>query len=403
MIHTVIYTLLKKRHFWRYVDFSELSEIYISMSVRSFALGLIGIFVPLYLLQNNYPFQDVILLIVWYFVGRGFIFDVLAGTLTARFGPKHTIMWSYFMMIISTSLFLTLPVMDWPLWLLGIIWGGSTSLFCIPFHVDFSKVKHKAHGGKELGYLNIIEKVCNIMGPLIGGIVATVFGGQYIFLVATLMLILGSLPLLKTAEPIKLNQRLHFRTLNYRKIRRDTISFIGYGWELTILGILWPLYLAVFILSTSASSYSQLGFLVSISMIISIVSAVIIGKLVDRHQGRILLRSGASANALLHLFRPFVSTYPIALLVNVINEGVTVAYKIPYHKGLYDAADDLPGYRVTYFTFLEGVGSISRAGLWLFLYMLSFLVTSSILFAIGFCIASIASLLVMKEHFKALN
>lgn len=402
MIKKSIHRLLKHRHFWREIGFDELSEIYVSMMFRSLALSLTGIFVPLYMLKLGYTVHDIIILIACYFGFRAILFDLLSGFLVAKIGPKHTIICSYLLLIISTGLFLTLPNMHWPLWLVGGIWGGTSSLFCIPFHVDFSKIKHKAHGGKELGYVKIMEKFGGVIGPLIGGVVASLWGGQYIFIVAIGMLLIGGAPLLKTSEPVATGQKLHFRTLNLRKIKWDIISFMGFGIELTISGSIWPLYLGTTVLASGAA-YAKLGALASISVLAAMITAYAIGKLIDNYHGRPLLRAGAIANALIHLFRPFVMTYPIALGTNIANEGVTVAYNMPYTKGMYDAADELPGHRIVYFVIMEMTSSIAKTVVWVGLAFLTTFYTDYTVLNIGFLIGAAASLLILAERFNALS
>ena len=402
MIKQVVTRLLKHRHFWRDVGFDELGEIYSSMMLRSLAINLTGIFVPVYMLKLHYSLTDIITTFFWYFAFRAVVFDGLAGYLTGRLGPKHTIITSYALLIVSTAQFLTLPYLHWPLWLLGGIWGGSTSIYFIPFHTEFSKIKHRAHSGKELGYANIVEKSGAILGPVCGGVVASLWGGQYIFLVAMAMLIFGSLPLLRSAEPIPMQHGLHLSVIKLRSIRRDVIAFAFFGIEATICVFLWPLYLAYNVL-THGSAYARLGFLASVSVIVSMVVAYSIGKLADAQHGRQLLRFGVVLNALIHMFRPFVGSYASAVAINAANEGATVAYRVPFLKGMYDAADHSPSYRIAYFTTLEMLGSYARAFFWLLAVFFCQLLSPHALFSTGFFIAATASLLISMERFRALN
>jgi MFS family permease len=106
-------------------------------------------------------------------------------------------------------------------------------MFCIPFNVDFSVVKHKAHAGKEIGYVNIMEKVGGVAGPVAGGLIATLFGGQYIFLLAIIMMILGGVSLLRGGEPVPVRQKLGFNFTLVARMKRDLLSFAGAGLELT--------------------------------------------------------------------------------------------------------------------------------------------------------------------------
>lgn len=402
MLKEAIYRLLRQRHFWREVGFDELGELYINTMFRGLALSLTGLFVPVYLLQLHFSVTAILEVVAWYFTFRGLFCDVLSGYTVAKIGPKHTLTIGYGLLILSTLTFLTLSHITWPIWLLGGLWGLSSSFFFVPFNVDFSKVKHSRHGGKELGYVNIMDRVGQILGPLIGGIVATLFGGQYIFLAAALVLVIGVIPLLSTAEPVRLNQHLDFKGFKANQLKRDALSFAAMGVENNICLYLWPLFLGLFIIRDS-TVYAKLGGLVSISLVVGIFSAYAIGKLIDKRRGRALLRRATILNSSLHLMRPFIQTYPVALGVNIANETITPGYRMPYFKGYFDAADDYPGHRIVYLTSLESIASIAKATMWWILVLLSGVLSARNLTTLGFLIAAVASLTIMTERFKSLN
>jgi len=402
MLKKTVYRLLAHRHPWRTINFDELSELYISVMFRSFSLNLTGLFVPIYLLHLHYGVVAIFTMFGCYFTFRTLVSDLLAGFTVARIGPKHALLVGNMLLIASTALFLSLPSITWPLWLVACIWGASTSYYFIPLNVDFSKVKHSEHGGKELGYVNIMDKLGAALGPLVGGVLGTVFGAQYIFLVAAILLIAGTLPLFRTIEPVRLHQRLDFSSLQADGLKRDFVSYAGLGVENTLSMFLWPLFLGAFVL-LGDSAYAKLGILVAVSVSVAVVSARTIGKLIDERQGRYLLRTGAAINALLHLVRPFITTYTGALGVNLANEAVTISYRMPYLKGLFDAADDLPGYRIVYITSMELVASCAKATVWWLLALFAVLLPAHTVMAVGFGIAAIASCGIMLERYKALN
>lgn len=402
MLKKILHRLLHHRHFWRDVGFDELSEIYVSMMFRGLALSVTGLFVPLYMIQLGYNMTSVAFLAACYFLARAFGGDVAAAYAVARIGPKHTILIGNILLILSTLMFLTLEMMSWPIILLGIIWGASASFFFVAFHVDFSKIKHKDHGGKEIGYLNIMERLGFAIGPVVGGLIAMWFGGQYIFLAATVLLFIGVIPLFQTGEPTKTHQKLDWKGLDVGKLKRDFFSFGALGVEHTLSMFLWPLYLGLFVLAGS-TAYAKLGALSSISVIVSMTTAYIIGRLIDKRKGRDLLRISVIINALIHIIRPFIRSYGLATATSIASESVQVGYRMPFTKGMYDASDDLPGYRIVYITSMEIFSSAVRGVVWLLLAILTFGFSNIVVITIGFVIASIATLLVATERFKALN
>jgi MFS family permease len=400
MVRNIVNKLLAKTHFWRDIGFDELSRLYVGMMFRSLALSLIGIFVPVFLLQSGYGLTGVISFFIFFFAGRT-IWDVLGGYVTAWIGPKHTILISYISQIAASAMFLSLPYSQWPLVLPALLWGLSNSLFFVAFHVDFSKVKHSDHGGKELGFINAVERIGGALGPITGGVIAFLFGAQYIFLVAIFLLLAGLVPLFRTGEPTKTHQHIDFKGLPVDKMKRDLFSYAAITIENNLCLVLWPLFLALFVLGENV--YIKLGGLASLGVLASIAAAYGIGKLVDNKQGGKLLNYAAVVNTLLYGVRPFVTTLPVALAVNLVNEVVTVGYRIPYHKGMYDAVDQLPGFRIAYITTMESLASFSKLFVWLQLYLVSLLITGKAFFVTGFLIAAVASLLIMTQRYTALR
>lgn len=400
MLKKIVYKVLARRHFWRDASFDELSELYVSMVMRSLALGIIGVFIPVFLLKNGYSFAAIISFFVIFFGVRVFA-DIIGSLLVAKIGPKHTMLASYAIQIAAAGLFLTLPNYHWPLFWLAASWGTANSFFFIAFHVDFSKVKHTKHAGKELGYINVMERIGAAVGPISGGIIALWFGAQYMFLVAVVLLLLGLVPLFRTAEPVRPNQSLGLKTLPIDRILRDIFSYIAVTTEQTISVVMWPLFLAMFVIGDYV--YLKLGGLISLGFLVSIIAAYAIGKLIDERKGKQLLEISAYANSLLHLFRPFVTTLPVAGLVGVINEIVTAGYRMPYHKGMYDAADHLPGHRIAYIMVMEAFGSFAKFLLWVILYLLTSVMSPRNLLSTSFAIAAIASLLIMTQRFAGLR
>ncbi len=77
---------------------------------------------------------------------------------------------------------------------------------------------------------------------------------------------------------------------------------------------------------------------------------------------------------------------------------------MPYTKGMYDAADQLPGHRIVYFCTLEAVGSFVRLVFYGVASLIAFYYGNSKAFFFGlFVVGSVASLVIMREKFVALK
>lgn len=220
MVQKIIHKLLKQRHFWRLVGFDELAELYASMLLRSLATSLIGLFVPIYLHSLGYGVRTIFGFYIIFF-GSRVVFDIISALVVARVGPKHTIALSTLANIVFLVLLLTLKELAWPLPFVALVGTATNSLFFIAFHTDFSKIKHPTHGGKELGYVTMLEKLGWVLGPLVGGIVATVWSPKYTIVVAILLFVTSLVPLFMSNEPVKAHQHITIKGFNFRPHARE--------------------------------------------------------------------------------------------------------------------------------------------------------------------------------------
>lgn len=401
MLKQIIHKYLRHRHFWREHTFDELSQVYIAMLVRGISLGMTGLFIPVFLLSIGYSLTKILVIICIYFVTRTFV-DIVAAFLVARFGPKHVLILGQLLFVTTSGLFLSLEVMHWPMVLLGAVWGASQSCAFVAFDVDFSKIKHSKHGGKELGYVEIMGRVGSVLGPLLGGVVSLVFGPQYIFAVSTVLMIGGLMPLLKTKEPVRTNQTLKYRDFPFEKILPQLPSFVAIHLENSLSIIGWPVYLALFVLP-GATVFLKIGILASVSVAFAIISAHSIGRAVDGGNGRRVLRVSAIINSVLHICRIFVVTYPVSFAVGITNEVVTLGYRLPFFKAYYDQADDFPGHRIVFISIIESFSSSIKALVYGVLAVLSTQASPRATLTVVFSIAAVSSMIILSEKFKSFS
>lgn len=400
MIKEIVHRALRHRHFWREVGVNELIELYISNMLHTFAISIMMVFVPFYMYQNGYSVPAIFSLFGCFFVGR-VACDVLVAHVVARVGPKHTLIMNCILQIIVAAMLLSVPEFHWKVWQIGPIWGASASFFFIALHVAFSKVKHTDHSGKEIGFMQIMDKIGGVIGPLVGGLAGSFIGSQWIFIIASVVLFASLWPLFRSSEPVQIHQRLRYSDLPLNKIKRDLFSYTALGVENTLCVNTWPLYISLFVLSGSV--YLQLGVLSSAAVLVSMASAYAIGRHSDAGNGRRMLRAGAVINALVYVWRPFTGGIGAVFATNVVNEVVTTAYRLPYIKGMYSAADDLPGFRIVYLSSMEMIASVVKGTVWFLLALLATILAIKTVLIISFGVAAVASLAILTEQFKALS
>lgn len=172
MIQKAIHRLLKRRHFWRYATFSEIAELYASRVLRILAFNMSAALSSIFLYQQGYDIWFIALFWCVFYLLK-VLLAVPAASVVAKFGPKHTILFSNILFIPAlVALGLSSTYGLWPLVIMIGFQAVSAILYQIAYAVDFSKVKSVDHAGKEIAYMNIVEKVTGGLSPLIGGLLA---------------------------------------------------------------------------------------------------------------------------------------------------------------------------------------------------------------------------------------
>lgn len=358
MIKSFIYRLLEKRHYWRYASFSEIAELYTSRTLRTIAIHLASGFASFYLLQDGYSLAWIITMWLIYFAAK-IPMSLFAGHITAWFGPKHGILLSNVLAIPAMVVFGFVPTAgEWAIAVWLALTCVSQSIYQVSYTTDFSKVKNAEHAGKELAFMNILEKVAIGLSPLIGGVIALFFGPQVVMWSAAVFYIVAALPLLLTAEPIRIYQRLAYRGFSWKLAFRNTLSQVGIGFDVLTTGTVWSLFIAIVIFPYEGDAvYVLLGALSSVTIVAAVIASYTYGRLIDHRRGNLLLRVSVVANSLVHLSRPFAST-PIAVAgTNITNEVATMGYVMSYTRGVFDTAD-ISGHRILYIAIMDALSSM---------------------------------------------
>lgn len=400
MLKQLIYKIAAHRHPWREMKFDELAELYTSMTLRSLGFGIIGIFVPIYLYQSGVSLQDIFLFYGLFFLLR---IPVAYGTafLVGRIGPKHTIAVSTIIFIFFLSLLLSYSQFQWPLLMLSFWFTLANGLFFIAYNTDFSKINHKKHGGKELGWLYIFERAGFALGPVVGGLIASYIAPELTILVAILVLLLSLLPLFMTKEPVKTHQHVEFSSFGLKKHTANYVALAAFNIENFASTALWPLFIGVYIFTDD--TYAKLGGLIGASMVVSMFSARMFGKFIDARKGRYLLNHGVVINAITHGLRSIITSAPGAIGISIVNEPTTLSYRMPLLKGYYDAADSHEKDRIVYITWMEIISAAAKSFFCFSLYALAFFYEAVTMLQYSFIFVGAISLLILVQRFPALK
>lgn len=400
MVKGIIHRLLLRRHFWRHASFSEIAELYASRSMRLFALRMMTTFTSIYLLQEGYKLFDICLF--WaFFYGFKALIAWPAAHLVARYGPKHMTLYSNLLAAVSMAI---LPLIGGEngfqfLVIWAILQGASGTLYVISYNVDFSKVKSAEHAGKELAYMNILEKISNGAAPVIGGLLATLINPEIVMYISALLFVIAAVPLFWTAEPVMIRQKLLVRGFPWRTTWRSFVASGAIGIDLYVSANAWTFFLAVIVFAGSgAAIYAQVGAVTSVTIVAALASSYVFGRIIDSRHGKSLLRFGVLLNSLVHIFRVFISTPVGVVMANLLNEIATTGYNMAFTRGQYDTAD-ITGRRIVYLSFCEIASCITAALSSLLVAALLLEFDNKLSLQLFFVTASVFTLYIMAPRF----
>jgi MFS family permease len=359
MIKSFIYELLKRRHFWRYATFDDIAELYMSRTLRVAAVYIGAGFTSVFLFEQGYSLIFIMSFWALFYLFKAFV-SPLVGLLVARFGAAFGTLISNLLYVPAMLALGFVPQLGLPILILSAFFMGlSGTLYEVCYFFEFSKVKSTVNAGKEIGFMNIIEKVTISLSPVIGGLIALLFGVQVTMWLAGLLFALAAIPLFKINDKPEKYQRITVRGFPWRMAIPSMIARSAVGFDIVASSVVWGLFVAIMIFPSAGNDiYVIIGALSSVTIVVAIAASISFGKIIDREKGGNLLKIGVGANALVHLSRIFASTPFGVVGVNITNEVATTAQNMAFLRGMFDTAD-LSGHRIMY---LVGVEIMSNIG-----------------------------------------
>lgn len=361
---------------------TEMKRLFFMHSIGSIGAGMVGIFVPLYLLNLGYSLSDVVLFLVsQQLIALILVYPAIA--LLSRIGANKGIVIGQFSNILYFLLLLTLPHLHWPLVFVALWWAIDRVNYSPAIHANFSRSRAHAKTGVQLSLFSSIIQVSHSLAPAIGGIIATVFGINWVYGAGIGLLLISLIPMLGAGE-ITSRRKLKPSRLQYQKLWRDSVSNGFNGATSMAEFLLWPMII-FFIVKT----YAGVGILSSLVLIASILVALFVGKREETKGEARYLHRGLGLETLTNIFRALATNAFHVFGVNLINGVSRSLYTTPYMTRYYKHADEEP--RMEYIAFMEA-GQLAGCSLLLItVYVLSLFLTPETTLLIGVLLAAPAS------------
>ncbi len=264
---------------------SEIQEVYLNQVIQTFALSLIGVFVPIYLLKLGFDLNTVLVFMAAHFLTLGAVAP-LSARAASKIGLKHVILYrlpaliSYYALLMLVSMFGVGLFPALFLLVIAFIGGTSDSFYWVSLNSEFVKNSKRLHEGKEVGNLLALPKIAAMVAPFLGALVLESMGFNTLFIIAIIILLASVAPLFLTSDikspfRFRLDQtRIRPSSRREKKFMKD---FFLRGVVFMVETILWPIWIFV-----NMNSLLDVGLAVTMSGVGIALITLILGKASDK-------------------------------------------------------------------------------------------------------------------------
>ena len=312
---------------------NELSEVYANLVIQSFAISLIAIFIPIYLMSIGFTFTNMLFFFV-IFYGSIALFSPTSALLANRYGFKHIILFRTPLLIAFLLGLYKLESFAISTYLLAVVGGIAAALYWTSINSIFVEHTDKIHRGKQTGNYFSMPQIAALVGPTLGGIISLVYGFSILFLITTALVFLSVIPLFLTRAT---KPHINFNFKKMLKIKNN----LKFGFYLLLDGpktvasaLLWP----IFIYWGLSNNTTSTGFAQTLVGVGIIAFTYYIGKKSDKQDKFLFIKQGAVLLGILWFARIFATTqmefYAYSLLAGLF----TVLIDVPFTAAGFDQA-----------------------------------------------------------------
>lgn len=312
---------------------NTVDQIYAYEMLQKFAVGLIGIFIPVYIASQGSPIEWVFL----YLLGYTVIFALSSlgiSYIIARIGFKHSLIASYFFYLPAFILLRQWTLSPSLIAGVSVLIGIGKALHWIPLHAEFAVDSQEKTREKAAGRLLGLPRLSKAFAPFLGGVVMATLGFPVLVSITVFFFLLSAIPLLASKDhrdPLDWSieafiDRKHLKYASLFCLRGVTIA----------TGLfLFPLYV-YFVIGGSinvggASSMASVG---------ATAFALLVGRLSSRVEKSHMIKIGVVTSAAMFLIRGFVTAPVEAFLVSFVAGLLFMLYYVPLFSSLANIAED---------------------------------------------------------------
>ena len=281
---------------------TDFQRIVLMSTLSGIGMSLVGIFIPIYLLQLDFPLSTVVLYLMTHHI------SLLAGAFLSIFiSNKIGLVRCWFIRVALITLLFTglhfLPANHSIVLILGIISGIESAFFWIPYNILTVRKTDEATMGSSLAFMSNIGSAVGLVIPFVAALIIVTYGYSALFAIALFFILISLIPVLPLRKEMT-HFEFSFKSIidvarkNRHFILPEILDNLGQD-----AGVVWALFIF-----TAGLTVLDLGYLGVISGIVGIVVTYITGFLIDKWHKHKVIRFGAIFTTI-----TWVASYLIAI------------------------------------------------------------------------------------------
>ncbi len=313
------------------MQLTDFQKVVAMNALSGIGMGLVGIFLPIYLLTLGYSLSTVIF---WLLIQHSSL--LAAAFLVAFVSNRIGLVRCWHIRVVFVGLLfvglLMLPHHPALLYLLAVIEGLDAAFFWIPYNIFTVRKTTDGTMGSSLAFMSNVSTAAGILVPGVAALLIVYVGYYALFAVAFVFIVFSIFPVISLRTE-KTDFRFSWRAMretvsaNRQFILPEIIDNFGEDAQ-----IVWSLYIFV-----AGLTILNIGALGVVSSIIGMIGTYLVGKTIDRGSKKKLFRIAAVGTTLLWVFSYVVAVEiptPIFLYAATILRGFALGTFVSVYSSM---------------------------------------------------------------------
>lgn len=263
----------------------DINQIFLYELLKNFALSLIGVFIPIYILSQGLTVYHAALFIVLSGVS-GILFSYPVSRIVSRIGFKHGFVTSYLFIVPGLILIRSFELDIYVIVGSSLAYNIGRVIHNICLNSEFAVDSDEDTRGTDSGKMLSLPSISRIIAPFLGGVVFASLGFDSLLLIALAFLLASILPLLASKDhrdPMNYSFMSILRKEHLRTVPLFVIRGIQAVTAVSVFGLF---------IYTQVGGALEVGWARALDSLGFVVTGLFTGKVIERYGGRTAVLTG---------------------------------------------------------------------------------------------------------------